>query len=201
MHQCHGDTFPIRPSGCFPARVHEPGAFPSETYDLAFWGFPCLKYSTLHRHVDPQGVSRALEVFDTALTRLRENLPRVFVLENTASLLALPETLAHIDASLSTLPYDWRCIVTPPAPLAFTPCVTPATPQPAIHVWRRSHRVTTATPHRPQFAPRTKRSARIQVHRGVPPCRFRSRHHSTPSVVGGIPPSRLAAHGEQHPRE
>ena len=75
-----------------------------------------MKYSTLHRHVDPQGVSLALEVFDTALTRLRENPPRVFVLENTASLLALPETLAHIDVALSTLPYDWRCVVTPPAP-------------------------------------------------------------------------------------
>ena len=95
-----------------------------------------MKYSTLHRHVDPQGVSRALEVFDTALARLRENPPSVFVLENTASLLALPETLAHIDASLSTLPYDWRCIVTPLALLACTPCVLPATSQPAIHVLR-----------------------------------------------------------------
>ena len=87
-----------------------------------------MKYSTLHRHVDPQGVSRALEVFDTALARLRENPPRVFVLENTASLLALPETLAHIDASLSTLPYDWRCDVTPPAPPSLLPASHPPPP-------------------------------------------------------------------------
>ena len=92
-----------------------------------------MKYSTLHRHVDPQGVSRALEVFDTALARLRENPPSVFVLENTASLLALPETLAHIDASLSSLPYDWRCAAAPPAPPTLPPCITSAIPQPAVH--------------------------------------------------------------------
>ena len=159
MHQCHGDAFPIRPSGCFPARVHEPGAFPSETYDLAFWGFPCLKYSTLHRHVDPQGVSRALKVFDTALTRLRENPPRVFVLENTASLLALPETLAHIDASLSTLPYDWRCAAAPPAPPALPLCVTSVTPLPTVHPSQQSHRIASVTPRRPPAIPRITRPA------------------------------------------
>ena len=154
VHQCHGDAFPIHPSGCFPARAHEPGAFPSETYDLSFWGFPCLKYSTLHRHANSQGVSRALKVFNTALARLRENPPSVFVLENTASLLALPETLAHIDASLSTLPYDWRCVVTPPSLPASHP--PPPTSHPCLATIAPSHdcHTTPATSRLPNDPPR-----------------------------------------------
>ena len=61
-------------------------------------------------------------LLDQALTLLGSNPPSVFVLENTASLLALPHVLAHICSSLSALPYVWRYVRPPP----FAPLVHPS---------------------------------------------------------------------------
>ena len=47
VHHCYGDAFPVKPGRRFPAFVQDPGAFPSEPYHLAFWGFPCDLYSGL----------------------------------------------------------------------------------------------------------------------------------------------------------
>ena len=88
--------------------VQDPGAFPSDPYHLAFWGFPCDLYSGLQRSGDPAEVRRALSDFDAALHRLQSNPPQVFILENTASLFAHPSALSHICRSLAALPYDWR---------------------------------------------------------------------------------------------
>ena len=107
MHLAYGDSFPVEPGGCFPARVLDPGAFPPSSYDLAFWGFPCVLYSGLQRHAAPEDLRWSLSLLDRALNQLRQNLPRVFILENTASLLALPDVLSHIEGSLESLPYTW----------------------------------------------------------------------------------------------
>ena len=114
MNYCFGSLFPVSPGGCFPSSVLDPGALPTGPYDLAFWGFPCDLYSGLQRDASRSDVEHSLSLLDQALTLLGNNPPNVFVLENTASLLALPHVLFHICSSLSALPYMWRYVRPPP---------------------------------------------------------------------------------------
>ena len=120
VNLAYGADFPVEPGGRFPASVLDPGAFPSTAYDLAFWGFPCVLYSGLQRHATPEDLQWSLALLERALDKLRQNPPRVFVLENTASLLALPDVLSQIEDLLESLPYDWRWAATPPF-LPFSP--------------------------------------------------------------------------------
>ena len=103
VNYCFGSLFPV-------SSVLDPGALPSKPYDLAFWGFPCDLYSGLQRDATTDDIQQSLALLDSALAALRRNPPRVFVLENTASMLALPSVLSHVCASLSALPYEWRCL-------------------------------------------------------------------------------------------
>ena len=87
-----------------------------------------MLYSGLQRCATPEDLRRSLTLFDRALERLRQNPPRAFVLENVASLLALPDVLSHIERALETLPYIWRCdALTPlPQPHSFLPLPHPS---------------------------------------------------------------------------
>ena len=114
MHSCYSHL-PLEPCAAFPADVRDDGAFPAQPYDFAFWGFPCIKHSSLNRTVTEADLRRALEVLHTAFGRLAENPPSVLVLENTYSLLTGPRwVLAEITSMLHRLAYTWRRAETRP---------------------------------------------------------------------------------------
>ena len=108
MHACYSHL-PLEPGANFPSDVRDDGAFPPEPYDFAFWGFPCIKHSSLNRTATEADLVDALDLLGRALRQLSENPPLVFVLENTHSLLSGPRwVLARITSMLRQLPYDWR---------------------------------------------------------------------------------------------
>ena len=108
VHACY-PHLPLEPSTAFPADVRGDGAFPASAYDFAFWGFPCIKHSSLNRNVTEVDLRCALDVLRAAFRRLSENPPSVLVLENTYSLLTGPRwVLAEITSMLHRVPYDWR---------------------------------------------------------------------------------------------
>ena len=108
VHACY-PHLPLEPNTAFPADVRSDGAFPARTYDFAFWGFPCIKHSSLNRNVTEVDLRYALDVLRAAFLRLSENPPSVLVLENTYSLLTGPRwVLVEITSMLHRVPYDWR---------------------------------------------------------------------------------------------
>ena len=115
MHACYSHL-PLEPGANFPSDVRDDGAFPPEPYDFAFWGFPCIKHSSLNRTATEADLVDALDLLGLALRRLSENPPLVFVLENTHSLLSGPRwVLTQITSMLRLLPYDWRSAPRPRA--------------------------------------------------------------------------------------
>jgi len=55
--------------------------------DLTLWGFPCVLYSILNRHVTPSRLKASLSLFDSAFEYVENRRPPVFIFENVASLL------------------------------------------------------------------------------------------------------------------
>ena len=55
--------------------------------DLTLWGFPCVLYSVLNRHVTPSLLKASLSLFDLAFEYVELRRPPVFIFENVASLL------------------------------------------------------------------------------------------------------------------
>ena len=139
--RCHrAGAFPEEPGHTFPNDVLHPGAFPLTPYELGFWGFPCTPWAGLKRNITWEEIERALATFEAALSLLGENPPKarecaaaiprrssipdvrhpplkVFILENTASLVGLPRALGRVTDALEALPYTWRR-ETPPQLLA-----------------------------------------------------------------------------------
>ena len=75
---------------------------------LAFWGFPCVRYSGLARGVTAEDLAETLSVLDAALAYIRSRRPRVFLLENVPALLGRHRAvLDKIMAMLSQLGYGW----------------------------------------------------------------------------------------------
>lgn len=108
MHACY-PHLPLEPGANFPADVLDDGAFPTNPYDFSFWGFPCIKHSSLNRTATEADLVGALDLLERALHRLSGNPPSVFVLENTHSLLSGPRwVLLRITSMLGSLPYSWR---------------------------------------------------------------------------------------------
>ena len=126
MHSCY-PHLPLEPGANFPSDVRDDGAFPAEPYDFSFWGFPCVKHSSLNHTATEADLVDALDLLEHALRRLSENPPAVFVLENTHSLLSGPRwVLARITSMLRRLPYDWRHpSPTRAPPLPRSPCRAP----------------------------------------------------------------------------
>ena len=62
MHACY-PHLPLEPGANFPSDVRDDGAFPPEPYDFAFWGFPCIKHSSLNRTATEADLVDALEKF------------------------------------------------------------------------------------------------------------------------------------------
>ena len=141
VHACY-PHLPLVPGANFPSDVRDDGAFPAEPYDFAFWGFPCVKHSSLNRTATEADLVDALDLLEHALRQLSENPPAVFVLENTHSLLSGPRwVLARITTMLRRLPYDWRHSslirapppsVPPPRAACLPPCPAPLTSPDAL---------------------------------------------------------------------
>ena len=75
---------------------------------LAFWGFPCVRYSGLARGVTAEDLAETLSVLDAALAYIRSRRPRVFLLENVPALLGRHRAvLDKIMVMLSQLGYGW----------------------------------------------------------------------------------------------
>ena len=165
MHACY-PHLPLEPGASFPADVLDDGAFPTDPYDFSFWGFPCIKHSSLNRTATEADLVGALDLLERALHRLSGNPPSVFVLENTHSLLSGPRwVLLRITSMLGSLPYSWRSAprissLSPPPPKRCPPLTPPFAPRP---------------PWRPQ------------VHVHLPPPPFRRRVVPPSSLVGGVP--------------
>jgi hypothetical protein len=130
VHACY-PHLPLEPGASFPADVLDDGAFPTDPYDFSFWGFPCIKHSSLNRTATEADLVGALDLLERALRRLSENPPSVFVLENTHSLLSGPRwVLVRITSMLGSLPYSWRSALRPP----FSPPPRPPPPRVSLAV-------------------------------------------------------------------
>ena len=165
VHACY-PHLPLEPGANFPSDVRDDGAFPLEPYDFAFWGFPCIKHSSLNRTATEADLVDALDLLGLALRRLSENPPLAFVLENTHSLLSGPRwVLARITSMLRQLPYDWR----------FAPCP-------------RASALSYRVPPAACLAPRTPPPRCAQVHLHMPPLPLQRRVVSTSTLVGRVPP-------------
>ena len=176
VHAC----YPKLPPENFPTDVRDDGAFPSVPYDFSFWGFPCIKHSSLNRTVTEADLRQALDLLCAAFHRLAKNPPAVFVLENTYSLVAGPRwVLAQITAMLQLLPYDWRLATAPALPLS-PPLPPPSHPSPRL------------PPVRPP-------PLLYQVLGHLPSPALRRRLFPSTPLVGGVPPHLAARHPPEFP--
>ena len=54
---------------------------------LVYWGYPCVLFSILNRHVTPDRLQGSIDLFDAAFSHIILRRPPVFLFENVASLL------------------------------------------------------------------------------------------------------------------
>ena len=63
------------------------GARVAPLSDLVYWGFPCVLFSILNRHVTRARLQSSIKLFDAAFSHIILRRPSVFLFENVASLL------------------------------------------------------------------------------------------------------------------
>ena len=110
---------PYLSAGAFPTCATSPAATTgAQRCDLAFWGFPCVRYSGLNRSVTPADLEQSLQTFESALSHVRLHSPSAFLLENVTRLLspALSSVWGRIVSALASLPgYHWSAAVLCPS--------------------------------------------------------------------------------------